>query len=314
MIDRDTIFEYPALDLEARRALESEVRADGRHVELLEEMIFLARMIDEARHRNIGLEELAYVAAQEHSEDLKSPFADSVKKIAAEDEKLSEELEAMRLRAGALIESHDPIAHFESLRSTSVDSGVAPETVRSARVGGDRAPVRRSRLRSVAGDWWSTAAALVVIALVGIFALALVSAESDVVRLGHFEMDEINPQRYLMTARSADSFSLTPTDSVMVQALHLLRESRSVRLGIFPRYDQKNLSDASALLSEVIARLPENDFLSLEARYLRAKARLLAEDPRAAIQDLEVLLQYEGTRNARARTLLTEVRAVLEDA
>jgi hypothetical protein len=295
---KERLLQYPLLTEEERHEIDVLVGQTSEHAGLHEEMRALASLFDEVRTTAACDDDAAFVVARGALEPDAPPFDEEIEFAVAHDPELRGRYEAYVERVRALSEHHDPLTHFESLRKRSPESGGQMVREPLPRV----TPLRRAFPRYAL----AVAASLALVAVAGL--LILESQRGSIQdRLGDFQSDEIDPDRYLMTARSADTFRLSPTDSLLLQAIEDIRDARTVRIGRVTHYDSDGLARADARLTEVIERLSPDDYVALEARYLRAKTLLLQEDPQAAMADLRAVIEYEGARTARARALLQEM-------
>jgi len=130
-------------------------------------------------------------------------------------------------------------------------------------------------------------------------------------RLAAIDVSETRIEGYRTAASQAVSApDSASADRLFLRALVKLRASRTTTLGLFPRYRDPPLSEARALLQEVIDRAPADSFVGLEARFFLAKTELAREDVDAARQHLLVLARRDNRRAVEAVALLKNLQAV----
>lgn len=303
----NSILAYPLLSPDERRSLEVQVAGSPEYAPLLDEMRHLADLLDEVRRRDADIDAAAFLAAARSVEPATEPYDQQFALTIETDPALHAAYREFANRVKALEQDINPFDHFERLTGIVVkDDTQGRQAVRE--------PIPPpSRSRRFARPVWAIAATLAVFAVAGTLLITEWQSTSEWQRLGAFRSDEVSSHRYLITARSADSVELAPTDSLLLDAIGDLQRARTTRYGFLPTYSVAHLRSADSLLSIVIDELPDENYVALEARYLRAKSSLIAEDVAAAVGDLQAVVDHEGARSARARDLLGEIRSRLDD-
>ena len=318
----DKILLYSELPPQEQRAVEEHV---ARHPELLptlEEAKAFKALLHEALLLCAdppGDEALAYYLATRHISphpvpaSLREAFAHIEARL-TDDASLRAHYEVLSSRMAALEAASDPVEQFERLTGHRL-----PRLSRPAP--GQRAEVVASEAASLATSrpvilrlWgqagrWIAAAVVFLVALYGALALMSHLSQSDLERLAALESAAFDGEGLRMRSGVTPP-SYASSEALYRQALPLLHEARKHTLGLFPRYDQRLLSDAAVLLERVVAQDPAASPLRSEAYYLLAKVRLAQGDAEGAKAALRTVLSGTGWRVPEARTLLEQLEAL----
>jgi hypothetical protein len=297
MIDRLKI--YPSLSPDERREVDAFVAAHPEYAAAHVEARQLADLFDELRRTQVAEDDVAFVVARKAVNPDAEPYDAALDRAIDEDPSLAALVNVYQARVEALQASVHPGDLFARLTASS--SGSTDPVVRE--------PARKlpfMRLISVPARLAVAASVAVMIAIAALLAVEA-SRMSELERMASFQADELNAARYTMTPRSADTFQLTRTDSLLIEAVEEIRDARVLRFGILTGYRVESIVRAESLLTHVVQTLPADNFVALEARYLRAKTALVRDEPEQAVRDLRVVIELEGARADRARALLDEV-------
>ena len=289
----------------------------------LEEAGAFRALLEEARLLRAdppGDEALAYYRAtrQVSPHPVPASLHEAFARIGArlsEDASLRARSETLSRRMAALEAAGDPVEQFERLTGHRLPRGPQPAPEEPAEVvaaseTATPAPGRPAILRlwGQAGRW-IVAAVVLLVALYGALALVSHLAQSDLKRLAVLEGAAFDGEGLRMRSGVTPP-DYTSSEARYRQALPLLRDARKHTLGLFPRYDQRLLSDAAILLERVAAQEPAASPLRSEAQYLLAKVRLAQEDAEGAKAALRAVLSGSGWRVPEARALLEQIDAL----
>ena len=258
-----------------------------------------------------GDEALAYYVATRHvsSHPLPAPFDEAFGRI---EDRLTDDAAlraryAEQVRRMAVLEAQtDPVRQFEHLSGHRlVPEAEAPDgDLGNADVAAPTAPVIHRLWRDVGR--WAAAAVFLVGALYGSLGIVSHFSQSDLDRLAALDASAYEVQEVQMRS-GVTSPDYASSEERYKQALQLLHQSRMHTLGLFPRYDQGHLAEASALLEQVVAQDPENSPLRSEANYLLAKVRLAQKNVDGARVALHAILDGPGWKTPEAQALLDDL-------
>jgi tetratricopeptide (TPR) repeat protein len=131
---------------------------------------------------------------------------------------------------------------------------------------------------------------------------------SPVQELSAVAESETAIEGYQSSPAPIDDVDAATPDELFLRALSLIREARTTTFGLFPRYDQADLSRAEALLDEVLGRDETGDFLRREAFFFRAKTRLALGEIEAARSDFKTVAQLDSRRAKEAVSILKQLQ------
>ena len=282
--------DYPALSPAERAAVDARVAGRPEWAEAHAEARRLATLVDAA-------------AGDDHAQRavarrLGRPLLDAAPGERTEDDaSIEARLDAIEA------EVEDPIRRYERL--TGHVLGDTPA------LGGDSAAGRRTllaplssrpRLRLVRASTWAAAAAVLLVAYGGLFAVsaALVPERAQVAALGEIEA-EAPP-----VLRGTDA---VPVADRLAAALGAVEEARRSTLGLFPTYDAAELDAAAAELAAVAGEADARSWASQEARLALGRVLLYRGRDAEAARVLGTLVQQGSYRGADARRLLDFVRS-----
>ncbi len=137
-------------------------------------------------------------------------------------------------------------------------------------------------------------------------------AQPETARLAALDANEMRVEGYGPERAAGPSAADDASpDALYLRALEHLRQAPASTLGLFPRYDEAELSRAADLLTRVIREAEPGSFLQLEAAYYLGKTRLAQGDRRGATQALKRVAAGQGLRAGEAVWLLQKLH---EDA
>ena len=282
--------DYPALSPEERAEVDArvadrpewaEAHAEARRLAVLVDAATTDDRAERAVARRFGFP-LLDSAAGERTED---------------DEALDAHLDAIEA------EAEDPIQRYQRLTGHNLGHAPAP--------GGDSAaaplsllepaPVR-PRLRLVRASTWAAAAAVLLVAYGGLFAVssALVPERAQVAALG--EVEATAPP----VLRSADA---VPEADRLTAALGSIEDARRSTLGLFPTYDAVALDAVATELDAVADEADADSWASQEARLALGRVLLYRGRDAEAARVLGTLVEQGSYRGAEARRLLDFIRS-----
>lgn len=319
----DKLLVYSELPPEEQRAVEAHVAQHPELLPALEEARAFRELLQEARLLRAdppGDEALAYYLATRHVSphpvpaSLQDAFAGIEVRLTA-DASLRTRYEALSSRMAALEAASDPVEQFERLTGHRLPRQPQPAPGERAEVlavseTASSATGRPAILRlwGQAGRWIA-AAVVFLLALYGTLALVSHLSQSDLERLAALEGSAYDEEGLRM--RSGVTLpGYASSEELYRRALPLLREARKHTVGLFPRYDQRLLSDAAGLLERVVAQDPAASPLRSEAYYLLAKVRLAQADVEGAKTALRAVLDGSGWRVPEASALLEQLGAL----
>ncbi len=256
-----------------------------------------------------------------------------------EDPDLQELLRKYEGRGAELARASDPEAQFARLSGEAVSQpgdtwtgtegdrvdGPAADAMDEAKSDRDRAPGRTDRSRARTETDRSRRSrtrtdrspsrvlrrgAAVALAAAAVYALLFVGGRSmqpEHERLARFSSEELQLSGYSDVRGDQDSVPDSAA-AAYIQALAYLRDSETSFLGLFPGYRQAPLDSAAVLLQEVIAREPDDSFLSDEAHYFLGKTELARGNVEEARSALQRVAQSPGMRAGEARSLIDQMQ------
>lgn len=306
---KDKIDAYWELGPEDRRVVEAYVADHPELMPRLARARALASLIDEASSAPPADEDLArYVA--------RGMFGGNSELSQSELKRLEEELESdpdvvsraaeMERRLQDLARQHDPLAHFASLERES-DEASRPPVLRRVSPTSGKPTGTRAVLRSLPYRRWATAAVMAFLVLAASFVVLELATTPRLERIARFQQDELDPAPYELRTRSGNDVQVSPTDSLFIQALSILREGQRSYFGLFQSRDDEALARAASVLRQMLESEERETYLTLEARYLLAKILIQQGRLGSASEQLETVIDEGGGRTARARELRAEL-------
>ncbi|MFQ5570112.1 MAG: hypothetical protein ACE5G0_10595 [Rhodothermales bacterium] len=305
---------YSQLSSEERADVEGYVEQHPEMASLLEEAKAFGALLQEARllHADPPSDEaLAYYVATRSITDRPLPASlhaafDRIEARLANDPPLRARCEAIEHRMAALEAASDPAAQFEHLtghtlhpvfEEASLSAPVAAGPVRPA---GDRKPTQRL-IRRLAR--WPVAAVIAVSLVVfGVLSIAGPLSQSEVERLAHAELSNIEATDLNLRSGAASS-DRASSQALYQQSIPLLRKARAYTLGFIPGFDQAALIQATELLTRVVEQESDDSPLRSEANYLLAVVYMAQEDVAGAQARLQAVIAGSGWREAEATAL-----------
>lgn len=325
------ILNYRQLSSDERAAVEAYVDEHPEWAPLLRDVKQLEALAREARlFEALDAEEdvLAYYVVARHFHS--GGHAPSLQKVFR---KLEERLEAdaalqarrqrFEARLEAVLDTVDPVAHFERLTDRQLDGpSLAAPDLDSGGENGAPSTSKQDRSPQSSGAWagrrvqrmsrWVGVAAVVLAALYGVLFTASTLSQTDVEELALIAMSETELEGYSVRTRSASPSpdETGSTDALYRQALATLRAAQTSTLGLFPRFDEQGLRTAEDLLQKVVRREEENSFLQLEAYFFLGKVHLAQRKLDTARAHFKRVVAGEGRRAADASAILKRLQQI----
>ena len=324
------ILNYRELSPEEREAVEAYVAEHPEWTSLLREVKGLEALAEEARLFDAPEDAenaLAYYVVARHlhpgglSPALRELFADLEARLDT-DAELRARCEAMEARLQEVMDAIDPVAHFEQLTGRQLKnrgsggangSADAPDETQTAP---DRPPKSSGtsfgvRVKRVSR--WVGMAAVALAAFYGVLFTASKLSQSEVEALSFVAMSEMELEGYSVRTRSASPSpeeEAPSTDVLYQRALSALQSAQTSTLGLFPRFDEQELSRAESLLQQVVEQEEENSFLQLEAYFFLGKAHLAQGKVDSARADFKRVVIGEGRRTQDASAILERLQQI----
>jgi hypothetical protein len=229
---------------------------------------------------------------------------DSLVKAAEEDESLCREYEVLTARLRKVLQVlPDASEHFGSLQRELVPGR---RSVRRRLL--SAVPVVRDLVRKI-GDRRRGGRIALLTAVAVTMLGAATWATSEVTRPHHERiagLERVAALQGELRLRGDESAGVQPRHA-FESAVELIEHSRRTTLGLFPRYDDADLSEAIETLDAVISREITDTALSLEARYLLARIYLHRGQLEAARHQLWLVVEREGPSAGNAANLLSQL-------
>lgn len=314
---QDKIPLFPLLDDADRADVEAYVEANPEWASVLDEARALGDLLADARllvQDPASEEALAYYLAHQHVDHhepqplLRQAF-ERIEEQLEQHPGLRERRQRMQERLRELEAASDPVAQFERLTGRSL--GEVEQAGERAAAREDRPPRRHARVYSLGGRWmrWSMAAVLAAVALYAVLFFVSRATQPELQRLAFVDADELRAYSTLRlrSASGAPADTAATIDQIFLQAVTMLEGAYESPLGLFPSYDDEQVERAATMLEQVIEAEPPESFLALEAYYFLGKARLAQNQPAAAREALERVVEQRGPRTGEAEAILAEL-------
>lgn len=331
------ILNYDDLPAEERRVVDAYLDEHPDAASLRDEGRAIRALLEEAGRFDAEVpdaEALAqYVAAQHMAQrPLPADLTELGRRIEAafeEHPEVERQYSIMQDRLKTLMaEAEAPRAQFERLTghrlgalpveaqpaepATSPTAPAAPPTARRDRSKGWRTSVTEhlSLLQRVSLPRLALAATLVVALLYGSLFVASRSGQPEHVRLA--DLDAVETEFAGLRLRGPDG-QLDLAADRYAEALETLEGARSSVLGLFPRYDPSELTEAIGLLEQTVELEGPDSALGLEARFLIGEILLHKGEIEAARDAFELVVERQGPSAPDAQRLLDELGALPSD-
>lgn len=308
----ERILAYPHLPVDEKREVEAYVEANPAWAPLLRDVRSLeygsvfstdGELPDALIPTFVVIESLG---ADEAPPALQAAF-DRLKVQIQEDEELRDKVETARTRLREAEARIDPTSRFEELTSYKLAGASSREDRHETVVTRGRqwsvVEVFRTLPRLARG--LTIAAAVLAVVYGGLFQAGRMT-QSTVDRLAAVDVSDQVIEDYTSTkTRSPGSnVTITATDSLYLEALSSLRNTRTATLGLFPRYDYEELRRSEELLSQVVEKVAPESFLALEARFYLGKVALAQQQLDVARKQFETVVDQQGRKADDAKRIL----------
>lgn len=308
----DRILAYPHLSVEGKREVEAYVESNPEWAPLLRDVRSLEQgfVFSAASTLPDALIPTFVVIESLQPDEVPPTLQRAVQQIKSridDDDELRRKVESARERFREAEARVDPVARFEELTGHRLEESLSEASDRTTDPAGEReTPVIEGLLTF---PRFVRAAAVAVTLLVAVYGGLFVASrmtQSTAGRLAAVDVSDQVIEDYVSTkTRSVETtLAESAADSLYLEALVSLRQTRTSTLGLFPRYDREKLMRSEDLLNRVIQKVSPNSFLALEAHFYLGKIALAQGHVEDARKQFRTVVDRQGRKATEAEQIL----------